>query len=108
MTSKLSTQNRDDPGTAFIHDSAVFRLQAIHRTPHRLLVENGDKIKKGHRVAEVAIAAACGVTKEHPMTTFAGRWITTYGPMELRQDSGGIRGTYWYQGIPCSIEGKLQ
>jgi hypothetical protein len=42
------------------------------------------------------------------MTAFAGRWITTYGPMELRQDDGAVHGTYWYQGIACTIEGKLQ
>jgi hypothetical protein len=41
------------------------------------------------------------------MTKFAGRWITTYGPMELQQDERGIRGTYWYQGIPCTIDGQL-
>jgi hypothetical protein len=42
------------------------------------------------------------------MITLAGRWITTYGPMELHQDNGAIRGTYWYQGEPCSIDGKLK
>ncbi|MBI3824124.1 MAG: hypothetical protein HY289_15760 [Planctomycetes bacterium] len=42
------------------------------------------------------------------MTTFAGRWITTYGPMELRDEAGALRGNYWYQGIPCSIEGSVK
>ena len=42
------------------------------------------------------------------MTTYAGRWITTYGPMELHQDGSAIRGTYWFQGIACAIEGKVQ
>jgi len=42
------------------------------------------------------------------MSSFLGRWITTYGPMELRQSENSIRGTYWYQGIPCRIEGEVQ
>src|SRR5260370_5550567 len=41
------------------------------------------------------------------MTKFAGRWITTYGQMELQQDERGLRGTYWDQGIPCTIDGQL-
>jgi hypothetical protein len=42
------------------------------------------------------------------MKSFAGRWITSFGPMELRQDGDAITGQYWYQGHPCQIEGSLQ
>src|SRR4051794_13889485 len=42
------------------------------------------------------------------MISFAGRWLTTFGPMELRQDDNLLDGTYWCQGIPGKIEGKLQ
>jgi hypothetical protein len=42
------------------------------------------------------------------MTTFTGRWITTYGPMELRQNGAAVQGKYWFQGIPCTIDGMLQ
>lgn len=41
------------------------------------------------------------------MTTFAGRWVTSFGPMELQQTDGVVQGTYWYQGVPGSIEGKI-
>lgn len=42
------------------------------------------------------------------MVSLAGRWLTTFGPMELRQDDTRLDGTYWYQGIPSKIEGKIQ
>lgn len=41
------------------------------------------------------------------MSTFAGRWTTSFGPMELRQTGGAIKGTYWYQGVPGRIEGEM-
>lgn len=41
------------------------------------------------------------------MAAFAGRWFTTFGPMELRQTKKKIQGAYWFQGIPCQIEGRL-
>jgi hypothetical protein len=42
------------------------------------------------------------------MTSFAGRWITSFGPMELQQDGNTIKGTYWYQGTPGPIDGVLE
>lgn len=42
------------------------------------------------------------------MTTFTGRWITTFGPMELRQEAHHIKGTYWLQGVPSAIDGALK
>lgn len=39
------------------------------------------------------------------MTTFAGRWMTSFGPMELTEEGEAVRGTYWNQGVPCAIEG---
>lgn len=42
------------------------------------------------------------------MSNFSGRWITSYGPMELQQTETGISGTYSYQGIAGQLEGNLQ
>jgi hypothetical protein len=42
------------------------------------------------------------------MGDFAGRWITTWGPMDLTQDGDGVRGTYLYQGQPCDVDGKME
>ena len=42
------------------------------------------------------------------MTTFAGRWLTTFGLMELTEQDGAVQGTYWNQGVPCTIEGQHQ
>jgi hypothetical protein len=42
------------------------------------------------------------------MNTFAGRWMTTFGPMELTQDDDAVHGTYWSQGVPCKVEGRLE
>jgi len=41
------------------------------------------------------------------MTTFAGRWITSFGTMELQQTASAIAGRYWYQGQPGNIKGTL-
>jgi len=41
------------------------------------------------------------------MSTFAGHWITSFGPMDLRDDHGTITGTYSYRGMPYPIEGTL-
>ncbi len=41
------------------------------------------------------------------MTDFSGRWVTTFGPMELTQEGRAVRGTYWNQGVPCDIEGEI-
>ena len=42
------------------------------------------------------------------MTDFSGRWITTFGPIELHQDGRTIRGTYSYQNVDYPIQGKLE
>jgi hypothetical protein len=42
------------------------------------------------------------------MTTFAGRWITSFGPMELQQDGSAVHGAYRYQGVPGRIEGEMR
>ena len=42
------------------------------------------------------------------MNDFAGRWMTTFGPVELRQDGAALRGTYWYQNVAYPIQGKLE
>jgi hypothetical protein len=45
------------------------------------------------------------------MNTYAGRWTTTFGVMELTElteEAGAVRGTYRNQGIPCDIEGNQE
>ncbi len=41
------------------------------------------------------------------MTSFAGRWLTTFGTMDLTQDGAAVRGTYQGQGPPNPIEGTV-
>jgi len=41
------------------------------------------------------------------MTTFKGRWWTTYGPMRLDQTGDRVTGTYGQRGATCRIEGRV-
>jgi hypothetical protein len=41
------------------------------------------------------------------MSTFSGKWLTTFGPMELSQDGSSVRGEYHYLSAACSLEGKV-
>jgi hypothetical protein len=43
------------------------------------------------------------------MTTanFAGQWYTTFGPMELTQDSERVQGHYKFQGNRCTLQGTV-
>jgi hypothetical protein len=41
------------------------------------------------------------------MTTFAGRWLTTFGLMDLTQDADRVHGFYLSQGSSCPIEGTV-
>jgi hypothetical protein len=42
------------------------------------------------------------------MNDFSGEWQTTFGPMNLTQEGSQVRGAYFYMGIECRIEGKLE
>jgi hypothetical protein len=39
--------------------------------------------------------------------SFAGRWFTTFGPMDLQQQGDRIEGVYRYDDVPCAIKGTL-
>ncbi len=41
------------------------------------------------------------------MSTFSGKWLTTFGPMELSQKGASVRGAYYYMDVACSLEGKV-
>ncbi|HEY7425563.1 MAG TPA: hypothetical protein VH682_15130, partial [Gemmataceae bacterium] len=41
------------------------------------------------------------------MNTFSGKWLTTFGPMELSQDGVSVRGEYRYMSAACSLEGEV-
>jgi hypothetical protein len=45
---------------------------------------------------------------ETSMSNFAGRWFTTFGPMELSQNGDQVRGFYQFQGIRCAICGTVR
>src|SRR6516165_9167235 len=40
------------------------------------------------------------------MSNYAGKWLTTFGLMELTQDGTRVRGVYHYMGTACSLEGE--
>jgi hypothetical protein len=42
------------------------------------------------------------------MTDFAGRWLTTFGLMILRQDGRNVSGTYGRDGTGCVIRGTVE
>src|SRR5687768_14134110 len=42
------------------------------------------------------------------MPDFAGRWLTTFGPMELFREGESVRGVYTRQGAACLIDGRLE
>src|SRR5262249_61559796 len=54
------------------------------------------------------ISAQFNPQREAAMSTFAGRWVTTFGLMELSQEGEQVHGTYWSQGLPCTLEGRIE
>lgn len=38
---------------------------------------------------------------------FAGRWFTSFGPMNLTQQGDSVQGTYVYNGQECVIQGRV-
>ena len=64
-------------------------LDAVRRALHSL---SGDATSQGST----------------PMTNYAGRWITTFGPMELTQQGDRVEGSYDFRGIHCTLSGQLQ
>ena len=42
------------------------------------------------------------------MSDFSGKWLTTFGPMELAQDRASVRGVYHYGSTECSLKGKVR
>jgi hypothetical protein len=41
------------------------------------------------------------------MNDFAGKWQSTFGPMELVQEGNAVRGYYWYRDTRCPIDGTV-
>lgn len=41
------------------------------------------------------------------MSDFSGKWLTTFGPMDLMQDAVSVRGVYRYLNSEWSLEGKV-
>jgi hypothetical protein len=42
------------------------------------------------------------------MTDFTGRWLSTFGPLELTQDGDAVSGTYSNRGAHGTVAGKLE
>ena len=42
------------------------------------------------------------------MPNFAGRWLTTFGPMTLEQDGNALHGVYRSRSGLCRIDGELE
>ena len=42
------------------------------------------------------------------MNNYAGHWLSTIGPMELTQQGDHVEGTYDFQGIQCTLSGRVQ
>ena len=42
------------------------------------------------------------------MTDFAGRWLTTFGPMTLTQNGVKVQGQYEWAGEICTIDGQIE
>jgi len=43
-----------------------------------------------------------------PVANFAGRWLTTFGLMILRQDGAAVSGTYGRDGTGCTLRGRVE
>jgi hypothetical protein len=41
------------------------------------------------------------------MTNFQGKWLTTFGPMDLSQSGDRVTGQYVCMGTPCGIQGRV-
>src|SRR5688500_14118330 len=42
------------------------------------------------------------------MTSFAGRWFSTFGPMTLEQKQNRVAGTYQIDSGECTIHGEVR
>ncbi len=42
------------------------------------------------------------------MSDFGGRWLTTFGPMELKQDGDRVEGTYLMGAAECRLDGTAK
>src|SRR5262245_40976314 len=42
------------------------------------------------------------------MTSFAGEWQTSFGPMNLEQQGNRVHGAYYYVGHECTVDGKIE
>jgi len=40
--------------------------------------------------------------------TFTGSWVTTFGPMQLKQEGGQVVGSYSMQGVQCPVSGTVK
>lgn len=49
-----------------------------------------------------------GSTANSSLPDFAGRWFTSFGPMQLTQDGAHVQGFYSMQQSQCSIEGTIR
>ena len=41
-------------------------------------------------------------------SSFTGSWLTTFGPMQLKQEGDQVTGSYSMQGVQCPVSGKVK
>lgn len=56
--------------------------------------------------AVAPVSAPAATSSKSAVSSFAGRWTTTFGPMELRQDGAHVVGHYEMGGAKCFVEGR--
>src|SRR5947207_1050767 len=59
-----------------------------------------------------SIARAIDETLSGPdsaaLPDFSGRWLTSFGPMQLTQEGNHVQGDYDFRGTPCQIAGTIE
>lgn len=53
------------------------------------------------------LSASASTSSKSAASSFAGRWTTTFGPLELRQDGAHVVGHYEMGGAKCFVEGRV-
>ena len=59
------------------------------------------------RIWEKLAGGISAAADKKTMSSFAGRWFTTFGTMELSQDGSRVDGFYEFQAQRCAIQGTI-
>lgn len=67
-----------------------------------------DRLKHVFRTLRGAVAPGTRGNREKVMSSYAGRWFTSFGPMDLTQNGDRVEGSYTYAGNRCAIAGRVE